>query len=273
MVAPHNRKPRPIAKMSDKVATLSDALSVLFDKGLRYTTVIDCGCADGHFFVQHYAMGFLAGAVPLQIDANWIYESSLKAITETIGGHYAITAVADRTGDMEMTLGAHPYWSSLRGEDDPYWQTVNALHRGKVTVPVTTIDTLVRQFNLNGPFLLKLDLQGAEAAAFRGAADTLKRTSVVIVEADLNDFRELDRIMEDAGFNLFDITEERRIADRSLGWFYPIYLHHRLDSIRRRSFWDTNFNETVIENQKKRRESILAYNADVLRKLKAARGQ
>ena len=259
--------------MTDAIATLSDSLSVLFDKGLRYTTVIDCGCADGHFFIQHYAMGYFAGAVPLHVDANGVYESSLQAIAETVGGHYAITAVADRSGDMEMTLGGHPYWSSLRTEGDPYWQTVNALHRGKMSVPVTTIDALVREFNLNGPFLLKLDLQGAEAAALNGAVETLKRTSVVICEADLRDFRELDRIMEGAGFNMFDIAEERRIPDRSLGWFYPIYLHRRLDSIRRRSFWDTAQNETVIENQRRRRESILAYNADVLRKLKASRGQ
>ena len=259
--------------MADVVATMSDSLSVLFDKGLRYTTVIDCGCADGHFFLQHYANGFFAGAMPMNIDANWIYESSLKAIADTVGGHYAITAIADHTGDMEMTLGVHPYWSSIRAEGDPYWQTVNALHRGKVTVPVTTIDALVSKFSLEGPFAMKLDLQGAEAAAFRGASETLKRTSVVIVEADLKDFRELDRIMDNAGFNLFDVTEERRIADRSLGWFYPIYLHRRLDSIKRQSFWDTAQNETVIENQRRRRESILAYNADVLRKLKASRGQ
>jgi FkbM family methyltransferase len=259
--------------MADTIATLTDSLSVLFDKGVRYTTVIDCGCADGHFFVQHYAMGYFAGAVPMHVDASLIYESSLKAIAETVGGHYAITAVADRVGDMEMTLGVHPYWSSLRAEGDPYWQTVNALHRGKVSVPATTIDALVRQFNLNGPFLLKLDLQGAEATAFRGAAETLKRTSVVICEADLSDFRELDRIMESAGFNMFDIAEERRIADRSLGWFYPIYLHRRLDSIKRRSFWDAAANDAVIDAQIKRRASILAYNADVLRKLKASRGQ
>ena len=259
--------------MADAIATLTDSLSVLFDKGLRYTTVIDCGCADGHFFVQHYATGYFAGATPLNIDANWIYESSLKAIAETVGGHYAITAVADRIGDMEMTLGVHPYWSSLRTEDDPYWQTVNTLHRGKISVPVTTIDALVRQFNLDGPFLLKFDLQGAEAAALNGAVETLKRTSVVMCEADLRDFRELDRIMEGAGFNMFDITGEQRIADRSLGWFYPVYLHRRLDSIKRRSFWDTAQNESVIEIQRRRREAILAYNADVLRKLKASRGE
>ena len=79
--------------------------------------------------------------------------------------------------------------------------------------------------------------------------------------------------MEGAGFNMFDIAEERRIADRSLGWFYPIYLHRGLDSIKRRSFWDAAANDAMIDIQIKRRASILAYNADVLRKLKASRGQ
>ena len=37
--------------------TMTDSLKLLALKGLRYRTVIDLGCADGHFFVQHYGLG------------------------------------------------------------------------------------------------------------------------------------------------------------------------------------------------------------------------
>ena len=33
--------------------TFTDSLKLLAAKGLRYRTVIDLGCADGHFFLQH----------------------------------------------------------------------------------------------------------------------------------------------------------------------------------------------------------------------------
>ena len=204
-------------------------------------------------------------------DASPIYEQSLKAIQETVGGHYAIAAVSDRVGEAELTLGAHPYWSSLQREDDPYWETINALHRGKTRVSTVTIDSLATLFNLSPPFLLKLDLQGGEAATLRGARETLKQTDVIICETDLAAFREVDRLLEDSGGGLFDVTELRRIADQSLGWFYPFYLNHRLDGIRRRSYWDATYNEMVIERQVKRRQGILDLNANFLAKLKAAR--
>ncbi len=93
--------------------TFTDSLKLLAAKGLRYGTVIDLGCADGHFFVQHHGLGPFAGAVPVNVDANAIYESSLKAIRDTLGGRYVIAAVTDHVGEVELTIGSHPYWSSL----------------------------------------------------------------------------------------------------------------------------------------------------------------
>ena len=65
--------------------TFTDSLKLLAAKGQRYGTVMDLGCADGHFFLQHHALGPFAGAVPVNVDANPIYESSLKAIKGTLG--------------------------------------------------------------------------------------------------------------------------------------------------------------------------------------------
>ena len=99
----------------------------------------------------------------------------------------------------------------------------------------------------------------------------LKETDVVICEADLDDFAGLNRILEDAGFVLYDLTQITRIADQSLGWFYPVYLNRRLDSIRQRPFWDASRDELVIEKQNQRRQSILAKNAELLELIRAAR--
>jgi FkbM family methyltransferase len=252
--------------------TFTDSLRLLAAKGLRYRTVIDLGCADGHFFLQHFSLGLLAGAVPLHVDANSLYEDSLRAIRDTLGGHYVIAAATDHVGETELTIGSHPYWSSLLNRDDAYWQRMNKLHTGKVKVPAVTVDSLSRELNLSPPFLLKLDIQGAERAVLRGARETLKETDVVICEIDLADFHDLDEIMDDAGFSLFDITVLRRMADGSLGWFYPVYLNRRRDGIRNRTLWDPSVNEAVTEMQRKRRLQILEYNAQVLADLRKSRG-
>jgi FkbM family methyltransferase len=253
--------------------TFTDSLKLLAAKGLRYGTVIDLGCADGHFFVQHYGLGPFAGAVPVNVDANPIYESSLRAIKDTLGGSYVIAAATDQVGEVELTVGSHPYWSSLLNERDPYWQRMNKLHAGKVKVPAVTVDSLTKQFGLSPPFLLKLDIQGAELAVLKGARETLKVTDVVICEIDLADFHGLDRVMDEAGFSLFDVTDLRRMSDGSLGWFYPLYLNRKRDGIRNVTLWDRAHDQAVIETQRKRRESVIAYNARVLAELRKARGE
>jgi len=252
--------------------TFTDTLKLLAAKGLRYGTVMDLGCADGHFFVQHYGLGPFAGAVAINVDANPIYEASLKAIKDTLGGRYVIAAVTDRVGEVELTVGSHPYWSSLLNENDVYWQRINKLHTGKVKVPAVTVDALSVQFGLQPPFLLKLDIQGAELAVLKGAIETLKQTDVVICEIDLADFHVLDRVMNENGFSLFDVTDVRRMSDGSLGWFYTVYLNRRRDGMRNRALWDRAQDQAVIEAQRKRREAVLDYNARVLAELRKARG-
>src|ERR1700679_2225886 len=87
------------------VGTFSAALAILREKGVRYGTAIDLGCADGHFFLQHFLLGIFPEAVPFNIDANALYEESLRAIKEVCGGDYLIGAIADRPGTIEMTVG------------------------------------------------------------------------------------------------------------------------------------------------------------------------
>ena len=67
------------------LGTFTSTLVALFEKGVRYSTVIDIGCADGNFYLDHYSLGVLPGSSVLNIDANPIYENSLKAIKEVFG--------------------------------------------------------------------------------------------------------------------------------------------------------------------------------------------
>ena len=247
-----------------EAGTIGGTVRTLFEKGVRYSTVIDLGCADGHFFLFNYCTGAFAGACPVNVDANPLYGPSLSAIKDVLGGHFVIAAASDCVVETEMTNAVHPYWSSLRPESDSYWERINKLSQSRIRVPTVTLDSLKQRFDLKPPFLLKLDVQGAEVAALRGARETLEGTDVVICETDLDDFAPIHRILDDAGFTLYDLTEIRRIVDSSLGWFYPVYLSRRLDNIRRRSFWDPLHNDLIVQNQKQRRQAILAKSAELL---------
>ena len=68
-------------------------------------------------------------------------------------------------------------------------------------------------FNENGVDILKIDTQGWELEVLRGATEVLKRTKVVLTEWQFDDIygkpppiHELDKILSDAGFRLWDIS-------------------------------------------------------------------
>ena len=117
---------------------------------------------------------------------------------------------------------------------------------------------LARELSLVPPYLLKLDVQGAEEVVLRGAREVLQNCEAVISEADIEDFQKLNRMLADAGFFLYDITQLQRVGDGTLGWFYPIYLNNRLAQLQPNSFWDPRHNDHVIRKQVERRERFLS---------------
>jgi FkbM family methyltransferase len=256
--------PIEIGKTPFEVGNFSTSLAILFDKGVRYSTAIDVGCADGTFFLLHHYFGILAGATPVNIEANPVYEESLRAIKDRAGGHYVIGAASDADGEAEMTLGVHPYWSSLRSQDDLYWKQIHNLSQGTAKVRTFTLDGLVQQLSLKPPYLLKLDVQGAEAQVLRGARRMLEQTDVVICEADMSDFQSLNGLLIEAGFGLFDITHLHRIEDCMLRWFYPVYLNRRLDAIKASTLWSSKHSDQIVQIQAQRRTGLLQVNAQIL---------
>lgn len=57
-------------------------------------------------------------------------------------------------------------------------------------VRVERIDTMVAEWRLSGPFLLKLDVQGYEVQALKGAIDILAATPIVSVELSFDELFE-----------------------------------------------------------------------------------
>ena len=95
------------------------------------------------------------------------------------------------------------------------------------TVPITTLDVIVREHALEGPFLIKIDVQGFEMEVLAGAEETLKQTDLLILEASLwGDVKRkgvvpklLDLLnwLDGRGFVLYDIAQiVRRRLDSAI---------------------------------------------------------
>lgn len=248
-----------------------NTVELLFHKGVRFKTVIDVGCADGHYFMSQ--MNFFPHAVALNIDANRLYEPSLREIKEVLGGDYRICAVSDQPGEMELVESVHPYWSSLRPEGDQYWSRVNNLVAQKTKVPVATLDSIIAETGLPGPYLLKLDVQGSELPALKGASKVLSETHALIVECDIADFQGINSAVTGANFFLYDIFALSRANDGTLGWFYAMYVNDALSRLQPKEFWVEQANADVIDIQAQRRKAILEGIAHTLAHFRAAKPQ
>lgn len=74
-------------------------------------------------------------------------------------------------------------------------------------MPLRRLDTILQDAQTPGEILLKIDVDGHEMNVLRGAADTLKRTAVVSIEASRDHLPERAGFLAEAGFMLFDIVD------------------------------------------------------------------
>ena len=186
-------------------ASMSGALRQLSRLGFRPRTVIDVGAAtqtrelyeafpDSHF---------------LLIEPLAEFEPFLRKICEQYKAEYVLAAAGEAPGTA--TLHVHPdkVGSSLfREVEGP---GVDGAPRD---VPVFTIDQLCAERNLGGPFLIKVDVQGAELRVLAGAACTLEKTEAVLLEVTLfgtmiggPQLFDVVRWMKERGFVVYDIYE------------------------------------------------------------------
>ncbi len=256
-----------------KRRTLTDALFVLWRGGMHFGGVVDAGCADGHFGVSLAERGPFRTSTVLNIDAQQDYAGLLEEISRTMGWHHRTCAVGEKDGGtLKLLRASHPYWTSPRPAGDPYWKSVRDLHGGEtLSVPLRTIDALVQETLLPGPYLVKLDLQGAEVAALRGAKRTLRNTEVVVVEMQLADFHAIHRLLDEAGFLLFDLSEINYSHLNSLAWFYGTYVSGRRASLLQGPVWQEGADDQVLAAMDKRRVDMRNFVVESLERYRGGR--
>ena len=251
------------------IGTFVATLAILTNRGVRYGTVIDLGCADGHFYLQYFALGMFPGSTCVNIDANKLYEPSLRQIQQVLGGHYVIAAISDHDGEIELNTGSHPYWASSVPAEHSYWAgSIN--QPGETTkVRALTLDTLVRELALKPPFLLKMDVQCTELAALRGGEKTLAETDAVICETAVDEFPPVCEFLVKRNLALFDLTDIARFNDGTLTQLYPVFLNRRLDHIKNKdAFGDSSQRNSIVARMEGRRDGILKSNAAILAEIR-----
>ena len=129
--------------------------------------VIDCGAHIGVFTHQALQSG-AAKVVAIDPDPTQVECLRRNFAGEIASGRVIVVpkGVWSKEGSMTLHVG-----EQNSGESSLVFE----IGRDKVEVPVTTIDQIAAELDLPRIDYIKLDIEGAEREALRGAAETLRR--------------------------------------------------------------------------------------------------
>jgi FkbM family methyltransferase len=170
-------------------------------------TVIDIGVADG---TPDLYSAFPAPAYAyLLVEANPLYAEDLKRLGNMLSAKTESVFCGDHDGEESFA----PKKGKDAGKASKYSRR-NAQDEERVNIPCFTLDTLAKKHSLSAPFIIKVDVEGAELDVLRGATTTLSKTEAVIIEAPVvlrkegaSSFGEIVRFLHERGFAVFDIAE------------------------------------------------------------------
>lgn len=185
-------------------------------EGIDPGAVIDVGVGDG--------TPWLYSAFPDKklylFEALASFKPQLDRIAAAYNAEYHICALGETAGELDILVprGVPSSSSVLKGTDAQNKRL--GLQKDAQRVTVKRLD----DFELAGaPFLLKLDVEGAELSVLKGATKTLASTVMVICEVgvqprhqDEPDLADLSAFLKPHGFRLFDFIElsQERLGGR-----------------------------------------------------------
>lgn len=115
------------------------------------------------------------------------------------------------------------------------------------TLPMDTLDGVLRSYSYSPPVLLKLDVQGFELEVLKGGRQTLDSAEVVIVEAPVLPYNEgaplIDDVvafMKSVGLAIYDICGQRRRETDGVLFHVDLIFAKEKSLLRRhKKFWVT----------------------------------
>lgn len=179
----------------------NQSLRILRERGIPVGTVIDVG-------VCHCTPELMT----VWPDRKHMLFEPVAEFADKIAHHYRniahelqSVAVGDQSGTIGLKVrSALPGMAvSHSGMTDAGTGSDSAIR----TVPKITLDEFLPGRGLEEPYLLKIDIDGQELQVLKGATETMKKCSIVIIECQGSQLVPRISAVQAAGFTLFDLAE------------------------------------------------------------------
>jgi len=179
----------------------NQSLQILRERQIPVKTILDVGVCHG--------TPELITAYP---DVRHELFEPVDEFTTTIGRVYknldhALHLVAAGDSDGEVALRVSRVLENFGVSHSNMVDETPGADPDVRSVAKVRLDTFAKTHNLQGPFLLKIDVDGHELQVLKGSTGILTQCSIVIVECAGTELPERINFMQKNGFRLFDLSE------------------------------------------------------------------
>jgi FkbM family methyltransferase len=216
-----------------------DRLVLLQRLGFNPRAVLDVGASNGPWSET------CARVFP---DANYYlveplphYESQLIAVPTSGTCHRLPVALGSEDGEATISIPRTQWGAFGATMLDVRGATPGA---ETVRVPLRRLDTLLAAGTIEPPQLVKLDVQGYEAAVLAGGERLWQSAEAFFVELSMDRFwagsrmlHEMIALFDARGFLAFDFFHELRVADGVLAQIDVVFLRRDGELARTRHLW------------------------------------
>jgi len=154
---------------------------------------------------------------------------------EFIKNNYALS---DKNTEKNFFINKHSYTSSFSKINKKYDQLHNKdKTKDNLKVKTMTLDTYINLNRIKKIDILKIDTQGHELHVLKGAKNVLKKSIISFIEVEIIlcdyyeekiNLYELDCIMQENNFNLFNLQGFDYDKNGQIKWFDMLYINRNL---------------------------------------------
>jgi FkbM family methyltransferase len=197
------KKPTLIDNIKNVRQTMAQTLTFMASLGFNPTTVIDVGVAGGtpELYKAFPKSRFLL------VEPLAEFSSSMERICRKLNGEFIIAAAGKEDTTLDMKVSPDLTGSYvLRNEEQTNWE----IRR----VNVRSLNSLAKQFDLQGQIFLKIDVQGGELDVIAGATEIFPDVEAIALEvaffefhSGMPEFHNVVDTMKKYGFVVYEVVE------------------------------------------------------------------
>lgn len=218
-----SKKNQAFTDVTNKDFLLFNFYSTLKQFGFVPKHIVDIGANHGTWTRE--ALRHFPNAYYTLVEPQYWMEASIKDVLDSNPKvKFHPYGAGEQEGSFQFTILDRDDSCSFKYSEEE----AKAKGYKQLTLPVITLNGLLKDSTLPTPDIIKIDAEGLDIAVLKGASDFFGKTEVFMVEAGVvnksfdNSFLQIINFMDEKGYRLFEITDLNRPYQPKVLWLVEL---------------------------------------------------